>query len=96
MNVWELLALKTGKHRENTLNRPKYANGEKFDAIIPTTGSLHLNLAQTFASGSCNSVILIHPNKKSPQHAGVTGFEVAPRAGLEPATYGLTVRRSTN
>lgn len=52
MNVWELLALKTGKHRENTLNRPKYANGEKFDAIIPTTGSLHLNLAQTFASGS--------------------------------------------
>ena len=24
------------------------------------------------------------------------GFKMAPRTGLEPVTYGLTVRRSTN
>ena len=35
--------------------------------------------------------------RKKPRHLAMTGLEnVAPRPGLEPGTYGLTVRRSTN
>ena len=34
---------------------------------------------------------------KKPRHLAMTGLQnVAPRPGLEPGTYGLTVRRSTN
>ena len=37
------------------------------------------------------------PEKKKPcSFMGLQGFNLAPRPGLEPGTYGLTVRRSTD
>ena len=34
--------------------------------------------------------------KKPCSFVGLQGFNLAPRPGLEPGTYGLTVRRSTD
>ena len=36
------------------------------------------------------------PMKKPCSLMGLQGFNLAPRPGLEPGTYGLTVRRSTD
>ncbi len=64
---------------------------------VDGNGSPGVNQGSTgFADDAkeADMVLEFRPKTKKPNRVGL--FDLAPRPGLEPGTYGLTVRRSTD